>query len=289
MTINLQMWSSICLGALTVRSLLAIAAARHWSLCQMDVKNAFPNGDLTKEVYMQPPPSSLVPSTKTERGVLLLLLLYVNDMIITEDDIMGISSLKKFLSRQFEMKDLGLLSNFLGLEISYDSSGYFLTQAKYTSDLLVRAALTNCKTTPTPIDPQTRLTPLDLLSDGTIYRQLAGNLIYLTIIRLDISDVVHIVSQFMAAPRSLHYDALIRILYYLKGTMFHGLHYSAYSSIQLHTFSDADWVGDPIDRRSTIGLCFFLGDCLISWRSKTQTLVARSSTEAKYRAFADTT
>ncbi|XP_028096073.1 uncharacterized protein LOC114295991 [Camellia sinensis] len=190
------------------------------------------------------------------------------------------------------MKDLGLLSYFLGLEISHDPSGYFLTQAKYTIDLLAHAGLTNYKTASTPVDhPQTGLTPLDshLLSDVILYCLLVGSLVYLTVTRPSIAYAIHIVNQFMAAPRSPHYNALVRILYYLKGTMFHGLHYSAYSSIQLHTFSDADWVGDPIDRRSTIGLCFFLGDCLISWRSKTQTLVARSSTEAKYRAFADTT
>ncbi|XP_028079408.1 uncharacterized protein LOC114281151 [Camellia sinensis] len=92
---------------------------------------------------------------------------------------------------------------------------------------------------------------------------------------LDIALAVHIVSQFMAAPRSPHYDALVRILHYLKGTLFHDLHYSAHSSLQLHAFSYADWTGDPIDRRSTT--------------SKKQTFIARSSTEVEYRALADTT
>ena len=182
-------------------------------------------------------------------------------------------------------------SYFLGLEISQDSSGYFLTQAKYTSDLLSRANLSDCKTVTTPVDPQTRLTPLDgpLLSDATLYRQLVGSLVYLTVTRPDIAYAVHIVSQFMIAPRSPHYAALVRILRYLKGTLFHGLHYSPHSSLQLHAFSDADWAGDPTDRRSTTGFCFFLGTSLISWRSKKQTLVARSSTEAEYRALANTT
>ncbi|XP_028051357.1 uncharacterized protein LOC114256004, partial [Camellia sinensis] len=127
------------------------------------------------------------------------------------------------------------------------------------------------------------------MSDATLYRQLVGSLVYLTITHLDIAYVVHIVSQFMDAPRSPHYDALVRILHYLKGTMFHGLHYYAHSSLQLHAFSDADWAGDPTDYRSTTGLCFFLGDSLIAWHSKKKTLVARSSTEAEYRALADTT
>ncbi|XP_028105714.1 uncharacterized protein LOC114304764, partial [Camellia sinensis] len=189
------------------------------------------------------------------------------------------------------MKDLDLLSYFLGLEISQDSFGYFLTQVKYTSDLLARVGLTDCKTATTPIDPQTRLTPFEgsLLSDATKYRQLVGSLVYLMVTRPDIAYAIYIVSQFIAALRSPHYNALIRILCYLKGTLFHGLHYSAQSSLQLHAFSDADWSGDPTDRRFTTGFCFFLGNFLIAWRSKKQTLVARSSTEAEYRALADTT
>ncbi|XP_057489940.1 secreted RxLR effector protein 161-like [Actinidia eriantha] len=136
-----------------------------------------------------------------------------------------------------------------------------------------------------------RLTSLDgdLLSDATLYRQLVGNLIYLTVTRLDIAHAIHLVGQFISAPRSTHYAAVLRILRYVKGTLFHGLHFSSQSSLQLYAYSDADWAGDPTDRRSTTGFCFFLGDSLISWRSKKQTLIARSSTEAEYRALADTT
>ena len=93
----------------------------------------------------------------------------------------------------------------------------------------------------------------------------------------------------MSTPRSTHYVAVIRILRYLKGTMFHGLHFSSTSSLDLRAYSDADWAGDPTDRRSTTGYCFYLGESLISWRSKKQSLVSRSSTESEYRALADTT
>ncbi|GKU97387.1 hypothetical protein SLEP1_g10536 [Rubroshorea leprosula] len=93
----------------------------------------------------------------------------------------------------------------------------------------------------------------------------------------------------MAAPRSTHYAAVLRIIRYVKGTLFHGLHFSANSSPVLRAYSDADWAGDPSDRRSTIGYCLFLGNSLISWRSRKQAIPSRSSTEAEYRALGDTT
>uniref|UniRef100_A0A2N9GRB9 Integrase catalytic domain-containing protein n=1 Tax=Fagus sylvatica TaxID=28930 RepID=A0A2N9GRB9_FAGSY len=294
----------------SVRTLIAVSASRHWPLFQMDVKNVFLNGELTEEVYMQLPPGFSQPlgfspkvcrlrralyglkqaprawfakfsSTISQHGFsassydsalffrrsdhgITLLLLYVDDMIITGDDVQGIQDLKRFLGQQFEMKDLGPLSYFLGLEVSSSSNGYYLTQAKYTSDLISRAGITDSKIVDTPIEYNNRLNTHDgePLPDATLYRQLVGSLVYLTVTRPDISYAVHIVSQFMAAPRSLHYAA---------------------------AYSDADWAGDPTDRRSTTGYCFLLGDSLISWRSKKQSVVTRSSTEAEYRALADTT
>ena len=93
----------------------------------------------------------------------------------------------------------------------------------------------------------------------------------------------------MAAPRSLHYVAVLQILRYLKGTLFHGLHFSSQSSLTLQAYSDAERAGDPTDRRSTTGYYFLLGDSLFSWCSKKQFVIVHSSTEAEYRALADTT
>ncbi|KAJ9540774.1 hypothetical protein OSB04_027280 [Centaurea solstitialis] len=318
----------------SVRSLLAIAATKHWPLFQMDVKNAFLNGDLSEEVYMTPPPGVSLPPghvcrlrkalyglkqaprawfekfsktvlslgfsasnydsglfTRTTDSGSILLLLYVDDMIITGDDSNGIASLKQSLSSSFEMKDLGDLHYFLGLEVLSDASGIYLCQAKYVSDLLSKAGLSDNKVASTPLEHNLHLAPNagTPLQDPTRYRQLVGSLVYLTVTRPDIAYAVHTVSQFMAAPCSDHYAAVLRILRYLKGTMFHGLHFSSKSSLLLRGFSDADWDSDMTDRRSTTGYCFFLGDSLISWRSKKQSLTARSSTEAEYRALADTT
>ena len=127
------------------------------------------------------------------------------------------------------------------------------------------------------------------MSNPSLYRRWVGSLVYLTVTRPDISYTVYQVSQYLSASRSTHYATVLCILRYLKGTLFRGLFYSAQSPLVFHAFSDADWAGDPTDCRSTTGYCFLLGSSLISWQSKKQIFVARSSIEAEYCAFADTT
>ena len=127
------------------------------------------------------------------------------------------------------------------------------------------------------------------ISDATRYCQLVGSLIYLTVTRPDISYAVGMVSKFMDAPRSVHYAAVLRILRYVKGTLYHGLHYSSRYSLELHAYSDANWTGDPTDRCSITGFYFLLGIFLVSWHSKKQDVVSRSSIEAKYHVLVDTT
>ena len=157
--------------------------------------------------------------------------------------------------------------------------------------MISRASITDSKIVDTSIEYNCRLNSHDgeSLSYATLYIQLVGSLIYLTVTRPNVSYAIHVVSQFMAAPRSPHYAVVLRILRYLKGTIFDGLHFSSYSSLTLKAYSDVDWAGDPTDRRSTTGYCFLLGDSLISWRSKKQTVVARFSNETEYRALATTT
>ena len=147
------------------------------------------------------------------------------------------------------MKDPGTLSYFLGLEVTLSLDGYYLFQAKYASDFLSKADITDNKTVSTPLEYNAKLTPLDgeLISDVIRYCQLVGSLIYLTVTHPDISHAVGMVSQFMDAPRSVHYAAILRILRYVKGTLYHGLHYSSQSSLEFRAYSDVDWAGDPTD------------------------------------------
>ena len=130
-------------------------------------------------------------------------------MIITGDDSAGIRS-----RQHFEMKDLGTLSYFLRLKVTSSSDGYYLSQAKYVSDLLFKAGITDNKTVSTPLEYNAKLTPLDdePISDATRYRQLVGSLIYLTVSHPDISHVVGTVSKFMDASRSIHYATILQLL-----------------------------------------------------------------------------
>ena len=265
----------------SIRTLIVVSVARKWPLFQMDVKNAFLNGEISEEVYMNLPPGYSHPpgfphrvfrlqralyglkqaprawfakfsSTISQYGFsnssfdttlflrwsghgITILLLYVNDMIITGDDMQGIQDLKHFLGHQFEMKDLDPLNYFLCLEVSSSADGYYLTQVKYTSDLISRVSIIDSKIVDIPIEYNYCLNSHDgeSLSDATLYRQLVGSLIYLTVTRPDISYAVHVVSQFMAASRYPHYAAVLMILRYLKGTIFDGLHFSSHSSLTL--------------------------------------------------------
>nr|XP_028960693.1 uncharacterized protein LOC114825838 [Malus domestica] len=128
-----------------------------------------------------------------------------------------------------------------------------------------------------------------LLENASEYRSLVGALQYLTGTRPDLSFAVNLVCQFMHSPRLSYLQAVKRILRYLKGSLDLGLWFSKSSQApSLQAFSDADWAGCSLDRRSTGGYCVYFGNSLISWSAKKQPTVARSSTEAEYRSLANT-
>uniref|UniRef100_A0ACD5V1F3 Uncharacterized protein n=1 Tax=Avena sativa TaxID=4498 RepID=A0ACD5V1F3_AVESA len=217
------------------------------------------------------------------------LLLYVDDIVLTASSTALLQQLQQRLLSEFSMKDLGPLHYFLGIRVTRSSSGFFLSQHKYAEELLDRANMSQCRSAPTPVDTRAKLAAADgaPLADPSEYRSLVGALQYLTMTRPDLAYAVHQACLYMHDPREAHLALVKRILRYLRGSAEHGLHLHRSTALDLVAYSDADWAGCPDTRRSTSGYAVFLGDALISWSSKRQPTVSRSSAEAEYRAVAN--
>ncbi|GKD45666.1 ribonuclease H-like domain-containing protein, partial [Tanacetum coccineum] len=240
-----------------IRTVLSLAVSRHWPIHQLDVKNAFLHGDLFETVYMHQPPGfwdSIHPDyvcwLQRHETDTAYLLLYVDDIIITTSSESLLQQIIRSLHQEFAMTDLGSLNYFLGISVTRDSSGLFLSQKKYAIEILDRAHMDNCNPSQTPIDTESKLgSDGDPVYDVTLYRSLA---------------------------------TLKRILRYVRGTLDYGLQLFSSSTTDLLAYSDADWVGCLTTRRSTLGYCVFLGNNLLSWSSKRQPLLSRSNAEAEY-------
>ena len=195
--------------------------------------------------------------------------------------------MKERLGKTFEVKDLGQLRYFLGIEIARSSKGIILSQRKYVLDLLTETGMLGCRSITTPINKNHKLCaesgdPVDKRT----YQRLVGHLIYLCHTRPDISYAVSVVSRYMHDPRTGHMDAVYRILRYLKSSPRKGLWFKRNQHLDVEGYCDADWASNIDDRRSTSGYCVFVGGNIVSWRSKKQEVVARSTAEAEYRAMA---
>ncbi|KAK9073638.1 hypothetical protein SSX86_007962 [Deinandra increscens subsp. villosa] len=235
------------------------------------------------------------------KGTIIYFFVYVDDIIITGNNTKAINVVVSHLSEKLALKDLGNLDYFLGLEIVKDGDDIILSQQKYIHDIVERAGLSTAKPVPTPMvtSPPLSLHDSKPLADPMKYRKMVGALQYLTLSRPDINFAVNRVCQFMHNPTENQWIAVKRILRYLIGTSNFGLRFNHNSGCSLHAFSDthwtdieafsdADWAGCSIDRRSTGGFAIYLGSNLISWCARKQRIVSRSSTESEYKAMADT-
>lgn len=222
-------------------------------------------------------------------GATAYLLLYVDDIILTASSASLLHHVISQLHNEFSTTDLGELHHFLGINVTRSSRGLFLSQHQYALEILERAHMSNCKPIATPIDTRAKLSATDgaPVSDPSLYHSLAGALQYLTLTRPDITYAVQQVCLFMHDPREPHFTVLKRILRYIRGTPQLGLHLRRSSDHRLVAYSDTDWAGCPDTRKSTSGYCIFIGDNLVSWSSKRQQTVSRSSADAEYRAVAN--
>ncbi|XP_022014938.1 uncharacterized mitochondrial protein AtMg00810-like [Helianthus annuus] len=217
-------------------------------------------------------------------------LIYVDDVIMVGNDVGKIRHTKEELDKRFSIKDLGTLKYFLGIEVARTKDGLVLSQWKYILDILDDCGMQGCKPSPFPFERNLKLDKgsTEPKADANRYRRLVGRLLYLQDTRPDIAYSVNVLSQFVADPRQNHMDAAYRVLRYLKGTDGQGILLPRDGRHDLTAYCDSDWLGCPFTRRSRTRYILFLGGAPVSWKTKKQSVVSRSSTEAEYRSMAST-
>lgn len=228
---------------------------------------------------------------KGEGENIILISIYVDDILAASRSKERIAELGQYLSRMFEIKDLGTVNHCLGIEFDLNKNGIKMSQTGYIRDILERFGMSDSKPVSTPLDPGVKLqkSKSEPSSEESSfpYRELVGALMYLAVCtRPDISYTASYLSQFNSCYDLTHWTAAKRVLRYLQGSRDVGLYFHK-SNKSLKAFVDADWANCPDDRRSYTGFAFILGNCPISWESKKQRTVALSSTEAEYMALSE--
>jgi hypothetical protein len=223
---------------------------------------------------------------KQEGNDILIVILYVDDLLY-----MGTSSKMKdefkiSMMNEFEMKDLGLMQYFMGMEVYQSEDEFFIRQTKYEEDMLKKFDMVDCKPTSTPITHEIVLYRDDGVEivDETTYISIVGNLMFLTHTRPDITYFVSLVLRYMTEPSEIHMNESKRILRYVKGTLNFGIHYYTSKRFNLVGSIDYDWGGSLDDRNSTSDNCLSFGLGFLTWSSKKQNIVVLSSTEVEYVA-----
>ncbi|XP_016207148.1 uncharacterized protein LOC107647592 [Arachis ipaensis] len=189
------------------------------------------------------------------------LIIYVDDMIITGSDAEEIEKLRRNIFTDFEMKDLGRLKYFLGIEVLQSSKGIFISQRKYILDLLAETRMVDCKSIDTPMQVNHKLKIVEgaILADKERYQRVIEKLIYLSHTQPDIAYAMGIVSQFMHKPQEDHMEAAMRIVRYLKGAPGSGIIFKRNGHLKVEAYTDADWADNQNDRRSTTGYFTLVG------------------------------
>jgi hypothetical protein len=207
-----------------------------------------------------------------KNGISMFILIYMDDIIVASTTQEAMIALLQDLKKDFSLKDLGELHYFLGIEVNKTNDGLILTQEKYANYLLKKTCMSGCKPMSTPMSTSEKLTLHEGSQLGsrdiTQYKSIVGALQYLILTRSDIIFPVNKVCQFLHAPTTVHWDAIKRILRYLKSTTCLIIKFSRSSSTLVNGYSDADWAGYLNGRRSTGAFAIFLGNNLVSWNAK---------------------
>ncbi|GJS50566.1 putative ribonuclease H-like domain-containing protein [Tanacetum coccineum] len=293
-----------------IRIFLAFASYIRFIVYQMDVKSAFLYGKIDEEVYMSQPTGFVDPKYPIYKVVKALYGLHqaprawyatlstfllkngyrrgtINKTLFIKKDKHDI--ILALMKSRFQMSSIGEFTFFLRLQVKQKEDGIFISQDKYAAEILKKFDFVSVKTASTLIETHKPLVKDEEANDVDVhlYRSIIGSLMYLTASRPDIMFAVCACSRFQVNPKTSHLSAVKRIFRYLKGKPKLGLWYPRVSSFDLEAYSDSDYAGANLDRKSTTGGCQFLGRRLISWQCKKQTIVATSTTEAEYVAAAN--
>jgi hypothetical protein len=224
--------------------------------------------------------------TKTIAKDLFICQIYVDDIIFGSTNKSSCEEFSRIMIQKFEMSMMGELKYFLGFQIKQLQEGTFISQTKYIRDILKKFGMKNDKPIKTPMGTNGHhdLNTGGKSIDQKVYRSMIGSLLYLCASRPDIMLSVCMCARFKANPKEVHLRAFKRIMRYLVYTPKFGLWYPKGSTFNLIGYSDADYAGCKLDRKSTSGTCLFLGRSLVSWASKKQNSVALSTAKAEYIA-----
>jgi hypothetical protein len=228
---------------------------------------------------------------RLDGDLLILLIIYVDDLMITGNHFLQIDSLCAKLCARFDMSLLGPLSLYLAVDFFYNTIGILFSHRRYIINCLTNMGLSDCHPVPIPLDPRTCLaldmdSPLLSAHLITYYHCGVGKLLHVTNTRPDVGFSVGVVTRFTTRPQEAHLEAMINIFRYLKGTLDSAMHYQRGGEVVPTGYTDSDYLGDLTERKSTSAFVFTIGSAPISWKSQLQDEVAQSSSEAEYRSLA---
>nr|GEW97997.1 putative ribonuclease H-like domain-containing protein [Tanacetum cinerariifolium] len=267
-----------------IRLFSAYASFKDFMVYQMDVKSAFLYGKIKEEVYVCQPPGFEYPY-------------FLDRVYKVEKALYGLHQIRRawkelcnafesLMHEKFQISSIGELTFFLGLQVKQKNDGIFISHDKYVAKILKKFGFTKVKNASTPMETQKPLLKDEYGEEVVVhmYRSMIGSLMYLTSSRLDIVFAVCACARYQVNLKVSHLHAVKMIFRYLKGNPKLGLWYRKDSPFDLVAYTDSDYAGASLDRKSTTGGCQFHGCRLISWQCKKQTMVANSITKAEYMA-----